>query len=70
MGFIILELFLFDIEDNTSSSEENNDSRRKIESTNKRKAQQSPITNYFKEGKTVQGNDAKRAKKVDTGKQT
>ena len=64
-------LFRFDIEDHTSSREEkNNDQpRKKIESaTNKRKTQQSPIISYFKERKTVQGNDAKRAKTEDTGK--
>ena len=66
------ELFLFCIEDHTSSREKKNNrdqSRKNIESaTNKRKAQQSPITSYFKEKKTVQGNDAKRAKTADTGK--
>lgn len=65
------ELFLFDTEDHTSLREEKNNvrSRRNIESaTNKRKTQQSPITSYFKERKTVQGNDAKREKTADTGK--
>jgi len=55
-------------EDHAASREENNDSRRNIENGNKRKSQQSPITNYFKERKTVQGNDAKRAKQENTGK--
>jgi len=61
---------LFAIEDHTSSSQEKNSdqSRRNIENVNKRKAQQSPITSYFKERKPVQGNDAKRAKTADTGK--
>lgn len=64
------ELFLFDIKDHTSSrEEENNDqSGRNTENANKKKAQQSPITSYFKERKTVQGNDAKRAQTADTGK--
>ena len=64
-------LFRFDIEDHTSSREEkNNDqSTKNIESaTSKRKTQQSPITSYFKERKTVQENDSKRAKTAETGK--
>ena len=67
---MILDLFLFGIEDHALSREEkhNDKSRRNIANINKRKAQQSPITSYFKERKTVQGDDAKRAKTVDTGK--
>lgn len=57
-------------EDHTASREENNESRRNTEKAKKRKSQQSPITNYFKERKTVQGNDAKRAKQENTGKLT
>ena len=67
---IIFDLFLFDIEDHRSLREGNNNSRRDVESASKRKARQSPITNCFKGTKTVQGNDAKRAKTGDTGKYT
>ncbi|KAL9982361.1 hypothetical protein ACROYT_G004393 [Oculina patagonica] len=52
--------------DDSSSTKGHNDSRRNTESANKRKAQQSPITDYFKERKTVQVNEAKKAKQAGT----
>ena len=66
---MVPNIFFFPIEGCSSPKEKNvNSESGNDERKNKRKAQQSPITNYFKERKTLQVKEAVKVKPANTNR--